>query len=63
MTCDVVEESESCFEIARSNGITLNVFFELNPLIDASSCGNLVAGDSYCVESNTVSTENALIAR
>lgn len=47
--------SDNCVNLAKSYGLTLDQFYDLNPSID-SSCSNLNTGSHYCVKANDGTT-------
>jgi len=41
--------SGSCDSVAAANGISVDNFLQLNPIINRPSCNNMYSGCSYCV--------------
>ncbi|KAI8369198.1 hypothetical protein EDC96DRAFT_440893 [Choanephora cucurbitarum] len=49
-----VSSHDNCISVAKSNGISVNQFYDMNPSIHRGSCDNLLTGGTYCVkESNS----------
>jgi hypothetical protein len=49
----VATSSDTCEKLAKSNGISLNTFYELNPKVHRGSCDNIDNGKSYCVKAGS----------
>ncbi|ORZ18134.1 hypothetical protein BCR42DRAFT_450649 [Absidia repens] len=57
-----VTSSDTCAKLAKSNGISLNTFYDLNPKVHRGSCDNLDNGKSYCVKAGSKSSDNKSVS-
>ncbi|KAI8376980.1 hypothetical protein BD560DRAFT_60275 [Blakeslea trispora] len=54
--------SDTCAKLAKSNGISLNQFYSLNPQVN-KSCSNLNTGKTYCVKGGSSNKVTSLAAK
>ncbi|CAO3595082.1 unnamed protein product [Absidia cylindrospora] len=50
--------SDTCEKLAKSNDISLNTFYDLNPNVHRGSCDNIDNGKSYCVKAGGKSDDD-----